>query len=76
MVNLNNINIPVGFGTRRAMSLQIRVQEIRVQEIRVQDLVGEWLAVPQTQRKDLTFPPTLFKSPLLQFSCPLQKEQE
>jgi hypothetical protein len=29
-------------------------------QIRVKDTVGEWLAVPQTQRKNLIIPPTLF----------------
>jgi hypothetical protein len=53
MIDLDTPNFLVGLRTRQAMSLQIQVQEMRVQEIQVQDLVGEWLAVPQTQREDL-----------------------
>ena len=49
MVNLNIPKYLVGLRTRQAMSLQIRVQ----------DLVGEWLAVPQTQRDILIFLPIL-----------------
>jgi hypothetical protein len=48
MVNLDTPNFLVGsVGTRQAMSLQIQIQEI---------VVGEWLAVPQTQRNSLIIP--------------------
>jgi hypothetical protein len=46
MRSVELLNYPVGLRTRQAMSLQIRVQ----------DIVGEWLAVPQTQRDNLEYP--------------------